>query len=192
MTSLVWGSFDSFSQNAKKNKNRPDLFYYGITGGGNISVLEGAYGSLRRTYINDFVSYIKDRGYNASGSLNSIIGLNAGVMGGYNFAKRFSLESSLTFSQKGFSESVNYDYSDSVYTVKYNSSVKANLDYLDFTLGVRYRHSSGIKVFIGFVSGLNVNDRVYQSSDYSITYVNFPTSNLVVNQDSLLFIHQYY
>ncbi len=180
------------AQKEKKNSDRPDLFYYGFTGGGNVSILQGASGSLRAAYIRDFVSYMNDRGYSASGGLSPRIGINAGVMGGYNFAKRFSLESSLTFTQKGFREAVNYEYSDTAYTVKYNSSVKANLDYIDFTLGIRYKHSSGITVFMGFISGLNVNDRVYQTSDYSITYTNFSSSNLVVNQDSMLFIHQYY
>lgn len=176
----------------KKNSDRPDLFYYGLNGGGNISILQGAVGSLRKAYINDFTQYMNDRGYDASGYLNPGIGFNAGIMGGYNFAKRFSLESSLNYTHRGFKEEVSYYYEDSTHTVFYNSYLKAHLDYIDFTLGVRYKHYSGITVFTGFVSGLNIVDNVFQKTDYEVTYPNFPTANLTVNQDSILFIHQYY
>lgn len=184
--------FSASAQNMSKNSKRTDLFYYGFSGGANISILQGTYGTFRKAYIDDFTSYLKDRGYNSSGSLNPRIGFNAGVSGGYNFAKRFSIEGRLGYSQRGFHESINYEYSDSLYAVKYNSSLTAKLDYIDFSLGLRYKHSSGIAVFIGFNSGLNVTDKVFQNMDYEITYPNLPIATLAVNQDSVLFIHQYY
>lgn len=189
---IVFETFPATAQGINKNSKRPDLFYYGFSGGGNVAILQGTYGTLRKAYIDDFVTYLKDDGYNASGSLNPRIGFNAGVTGGYNFAKRFAIEGRLGYSQRGFKESLNYEYSDTTYNIKYASSVAAHLDYIDFSLGIRYKHYTGISVFLGFLSSLNVVDKVYQNMDYEITYPNLPVATLTVNQDSVLFIHQYY
>lgn len=189
---LVYASGFAVAQKNKKNSDRPDLFYYGFTAGGNVSILQGASGSLRKAYINDFVSYMDDRGYKASGHLTPRLGINAGLAGGYNFAKKFSLESTLAYSQRGFQEEVKYEYSDTSYVVNYNSSLTARLDYIDFALGVRYKHHSGLTVFIGWISSLNVRDKVYQQTDYQITYTNLPAANLAIAQDSSMFAHQYY
>jgi hypothetical protein len=194
LVSLVclFASIFCFSQQTKKNSGRPDLFYYGATAGGNAAILGGAEGRLRTAYINDFISYVKDRGYKASGFLLPRFGINAGLMGGYNVAKKFSLESSLAYSQRGIREAVNYEYEDSIRTVKYKSSLSANLDYIDFVLGIRYQHISGITIFTGLVSSLNIVDKVRQTNDYQEIYANFPSANLTTSQDSVLFVHQYY
>jgi hypothetical protein len=180
------------AQKYRKNSERPDLFYYGLTVGNNISLFGGSVGSLRKAYIDDFVSYVNERGYKASGYLSPRIGLNIGFMGGYNFSKRFSIDASLVYAQRGMREAVNYYYEDSTRSIDYSSSLKANLDYIDFALGIRYKHASGLTIFTGFVSGLNIIDKVYQDSEYEEIYVNFPSANLTVSQDSILFVHQYY
>ncbi len=148
-----------FSQSPLDKK----VFFTGFAGT-NFSLPGGLNTFERRKQINDFVSYVNEKGGEAYGRVSPRVSPLLGFGADIRFADRFYFQPELSFSQKGFTDHLYYKWKDTLY----DKTEKVKLNYLDMALAVKYQHKFYFSIYTGVVFGLNITDRVFVDYKYEI------------------------
>ena len=165
-----------------------DDIQWGYVGGLNYAVPVGDDMEDLEEALEDQIDDIDDMNNgDDKGGIYGRLGFHLGVTGEYELKDDLSIVSGLQYSQKGFTQKIEYEYTSySNYGVnlkqEFEGKARFLLNYLDLPIAVKYDLGNGFSVFGGLLFSFLISEKVNSEYEESNQYDNY--GNISTDSDS--------